>query len=59
MVLCFIHKCDTESKYILIEYFFENSESKKPLCKVFWKVCDRHAKLLTQQNVLSKIQVLS
>ncbi|MFB3093348.1 MAG: hypothetical protein ACE1ZN_02935, partial [Dehalococcoidia bacterium] len=33
-------------------------DSKKPLCKAIWLVCERHAIMLSDEEIVSRIQVL-
>jgi len=40
-----------------MEWYF-CGDSKKPLCKAIWLVCERHAKMLSDEEIVSRIQVL-
>lgn len=57
--LCAMQKCDEDAQFAVIEYFFPDIFSKKPFCKAMWRVCWKHAKMLSHDYVVSRIQVLS
>jgi hypothetical protein len=57
LVLCNVPNCNTEAWMKIIEWYF-SADSKKPLCKAIFLVCENHAKILSDDGIVSKIQVL-
>jgi len=56
LVLCNVWNCNTEAWLKIVEWYY--GESKKPLCKAIWLVCEYHAKMLSDEGIVSRIQVL-
>ncbi len=54
---CNVWNCNTEAWLKIMEWYF-CGDSKKPLCKAIWLVCHRHAKMLSDEGIVSRIQVL-
>jgi hypothetical protein len=56
-MLCNILGCNTESNFRIMYYHFNNSS--KPFAKEMMRVCEIHAKLISDKNSYIKSVVLS
>jgi len=57
LVLCNVWNCNTEAWLKIMEWYF-CGDSKKPLCKAIWLVCHRHAKMLSDEGIVSSSFIL-
>jgi len=55
--VCNVWNCNTEAWLKIMEWYC-SGDSKKPLCKAIWLVCERHAKMLSDEKIVSRIQIL-
>jgi len=56
-MLCNILGCNTESNFKLLYYHYLNS--KKPFAKEIMRVCENHARLITNEDSSIKVIPLS
>ncbi len=58
-MLCTVQGCDTESNRQAMVYFFEDASAKKPVCKALWRFCTNHAMMISDDNLVVRIQILN
>ena len=59
MVLCYIAKCNAEAYIKLMMYYYSSKYVKKPFCRAIIRACENHARGLSDENLVMKIQILS
>jgi len=57
MVLCNILGCNTEANFKVMFHHFDRFH-KKPFCKEIMRVCEEHAVHLSDEDMVTKIQVM-
>jgi len=57
-MICNILGCNAEG-YVKLMYYYFDSNSKKPFCKDVVRVCENHAKKITSDDTVIRIQALA
>ncbi|AJW71220.1 hypothetical protein NADRNF5_1539 [Nitrosopumilus adriaticus] len=57
-MICNMLGCDSEAFTQVMHYYFEEG-IRRPFAKCIMRFCTLHAKLLTQDDVTTRIQVLN
>jgi len=58
-VICLIPYCNAEGYVLVALYYFVNKYSKKPLCRMFFRLCEKHARQISGDTTIVKIQILN
>jgi hypothetical protein len=58
-MICIIPKCNAEAYILIALYYFKSKYSKKPACRMFFRMCEKHARLISEEETIVKIQILN
>ena len=58
-VICIIPYCNAEAYILIALYYFPSKFTKKPSCRMFFRVCENHARQIGDSDTVVKVQVLN
>lgn len=58
-MICLIPYCNAEAFILIGMYYFSSKYSKKPVCRMFFRLCEKHARMISGDDTIVKIQILN
>ncbi len=58
-MICLIPYCNAEAYILIAMYYFSSKFAKKPSCKMFFRLCEKHTRIISEDGIVVKIQILS
>ena len=58
-MICLIPYCNAEGYVLVCLYYFANKYAKKPSCRMFFRLCEKHARTISGEDIVVKIQILN
>jgi len=59
MVLCIVPYCNAEAYFVIMLYYYPSRFAKKPSCKTVFRMCEKHARIISGNETVVKIQILN
>jgi len=56
MTICFIPYCNGEARIAMMMYYFSSKYAKKPFCKSILHACEIHARKISDENTVVRIE---
>ena len=58
-MICPVPFCNAEGNILICMYYFDSKYSKKPLYRIFIRLCEKHARQISDDETVVKIQILN
>ena len=58
-LICLIPHCNVEAYILIALYYFSSKYSKKLLCRMVFRLCEKHVRMISGDEIVVKIQILN